>query len=137
MKILRLEKFAFSSVLAILAVCVFVCGVTAGEMRFVIGGILLCLLAIVGFYSAFRGTKSAEMIEQYADERDRFVAMKSATASLKILNFLFFTAGFVLVCLFGVTKESSFLAAGAALWTGIGVMAGTLLVMNLYYEKRL
>lgn len=137
MRILSFEKFAFGCVVIILAVFALGYGLFTGEIQFVTCGILLSFLAAVNIYLASRKPSPAGMVDQYADERDRYVAMKSATATLKVLNILFFTAGFVLVCLFGLTKELSFLAAGVTLWAGIAVMVGTLLVMNLYYEKRL
>lgn len=92
MRILSFEKFAFGCVVIILAVFALGYGLFTGEIEFVTCGILLSFLAAVNIYLASRKPSPAGMVDQYADERDRYVAMKSATATLKVLNILFFTA---------------------------------------------
>lgn len=135
MKIKSRRNFIIAIISTILAVTCLAILFTAFEFRFVITSLFLFIYAIINFILAFSKRGILEEIGGVADERDKFIAMKSGHLTLKILNYVLSTACFISIVLYGAFKNTIFLSSAILLCSIIVLMFIIMLAVNIYYEK--
>lgn len=58
------------------------------QLRFLLSALLAVSISLVSFYFAFTHRGIEEELSRYADERDRYLAIKSGHATVRIMNYL-------------------------------------------------
>ena len=58
------------------------------QLRFLLSALLAVSISLVSFYFAFTHRGIKEELSRYADERDRYLAIKSGHATVRIMNYL-------------------------------------------------
>lgn len=134
-RICNKRAFVTALVTTVLAAACFAAAFVQRQLRFALGGLLLLVWSASAFYSAFH-KETLENTDVQADERDRYIAMKSSKGALQIVNGLLGTGGFVCIVLSSVLQNNILLAIGATLCAVLVVLFFILLACNIYYEKR-
>ena len=58
------------------------------QLRFLLSALLAVSISLVSFYFAFTHRGIEEELSRYADERDRYLVIKSGHATVRIMNYL-------------------------------------------------
>ena len=96
----------------------------------------LLSISLVNFYFAFTHRGIEEELSRYADERDRYLAIKSGHATVRIMNYLLLGGCWIALVLYGFTKSALALSVAATLCGVLIAMFIIMLGVNLYYERR-
>lgn len=105
------------------------------ELRFLIGSALLVVLAAMNFIRRFSGWDILEELEESADERDIYLAMRSSHISARILNYVLYTVFFINIVLYGVFKSTIFITVAGTLCVVLMLTFIVFLCVNHYLEK--
>ena len=118
--------------LGILCLCVFL--LQDQERRFLMAGMILLAWSAVSFFSAFTKSSFVKQAERTADERDRYLVLKSSHSALRLINALIGIACLVCVVLYAIFQWDVLLVVTITLCITLFLMFFTLLFTNLYYE---
>lgn len=121
-----------TSVLGILCVCVFFA--QDMERRFLAAGILLLAWSAVSFFSAFTKSSLVKQAERAADERDRYLVMKSSHKTLRLTNFFIGAACLACVVLYAIFRWEVLLVVTITLCAILFLMFFIFLFTDFYYE---
>ncbi len=124
---------AVTLILGILCLCVFF--VQDMERRFLAAGILLLAWSAVSFFSAFTKSSLVKQTERAADERDRYLVMKSSHKALRLTNSLIGAICLVCIVLYAIFRWDVLLVVTITLCATLFLMLFILLFTNLYYES--
>jgi uncharacterized membrane protein len=105
------------------------------EIKFLIAAAIAFGLAVVEIFLYRKDKDSKDVFLENADERDLYIAMKSAQNTLRLINYICWVFGVLFLALYGITSNILFMTIGLTLFTLIIVMLITLIVNNYYYEK--
>lgn len=104
------------------------------NLRYIIGAILLLILAILSYNFAFSEKDISAEISGFSDERDHHITMKSCQMMVRIVNYVLFAVCQVCLILYGAFKLSVFLIIGSTLGGVLLLMFIVTLFMLSYYE---
>ena len=99
------------------------------QLRFLLSALLAVSISLVSFYFAFTHRGIEEELSRYADERDRYLAVR-------IMNYLLLGGCWIALVLYGFTKSALALSVAATLCGVLIAMFIIMLGVNLYYERR-
>ena len=106
------------------------------QLRFLLSALLAVSISLVSFYFAFTHRGIEEELARYADERDRYLAIKSGHATVRIMNYLLLGGCWIALVLYGFTKSALALSVAATLCGVLIAMFIIMLGVNFYYERR-
>ena len=110
------------------------------QLRFLLSALLAVSISLVSFYFAFTHRGIEEELSRYADERDRYLAIKSGHATVRIMNYLLLGGCWIGLLLYGIcksfTKSALALSVAATLCGVLIAMFIIMLGVNFYYERR-
>jgi hypothetical protein len=136
MRIYNLKHFITAVTCVVLSI-ILLCISFWGEfnLKYIIGALLLIVLAIVDFIFSLKKDDNKAEKASLADERDRYVVMKSGRKTLQITNWIL--GGLITICvvLYGITRQKAFIVASMVFCLVILIMFVVLLIVNTYYEK--
>lgn len=136
MKIKNRRQFILGILFVIIAfLCFGVIIIDHFEIRFLISGILSILLASYNFIYALLQKGVIEEITSETDERDIYLAMKSAHATIKITNYLLYAGCLISLILYNIYKVTVFMTLGITFSVIILALLIISLIVNRYYEK--
>ena len=107
------------------------------EWRFLSAGILLLALSAVNFKKAFSRSGMTEKLSENVDERDVYITMKSSRSTLKILNYVLYTACFAALILYGFFKLQIYITIALTLCAVLVSLFLIMLFVNIYYDKHI
>ena len=119
--------------LGILCVCVFL--LQNQERRFLMAGMILLVWSAVSFFSAFTKSSLVKQADRAADERDRYLVMKSSHKTLRLTNSLIGAICLACVVLYVIFRWDVLLVVTITLCATLFLMFFILLFTNLYYES--
>ncbi|HHW58130.1 hypothetical protein V7D15_10990 [Thermoanaerobacter thermohydrosulfuricus] len=105
------------------------------EIKYLISIILAFGLVAINIFLATKNVGFKNISFENADERDLYIAMKSAQSTLKFINDICLVFVFSFLILYGVTNNFIFMVMGLTLFALIVIMFITLLITQSYYEK--
>lgn len=123
---------AVTLILGVICLCVFF--LQDQERRFLIAGMILLAWSAVSFFSAFTKSSFVKQAERTADERDRYLVLKSSHSALRLINALIGSACLVCVVLYAIFQWDVLLVITITLCAILFLMFFALLFTNLYYE---
>ena len=137
MRMIKDKRSFFTGLLAaVLAIgCFAILCFSGFEWRICIVGVIALLWACVSFSISFTNQSSTKMLEKATDERDKYIAMKSAQATLKIINYLCSAFCFICLVLYGIFKNATFIVVAVVLCSVLLTLFITMLFTSMYYEK--
>lgn len=135
MKVLNKRGFIIGITTAVLAIICFAAYFDYSEQRLMISGALLIALSAVNFIRAFSKKGVLEESAENADERDRYLVMKSSHLVVKIMNYVICSFTFVFIILYAIYKFPYFLVIAGTLCAVLILMFIVLMVVNIYLEK--
>lgn len=135
MKVLNKRGFIIGITTAVLAIICFAAYFDYSEQRLMISGALLIALSAVNFIRAFSKKGVLEESAENADERDRYLVMKSSHLVVKIMNYVICSFTFVFIILYAIYKFPYFLVIAGTLCAVLIIMFIVLMVVNIYLEK--
>lgn len=135
MKVLNKRGFIIGITTAVLAIICFAAYFDYSEQRLMISGALLIALSAVNFIRAFSKKGVLEESAENADERDRYLVMKSSHLVVKIMNYVICSFTFVFIILYAIYKFPYFLLIAGTLCAVLILMFIVLMVVNIYLEK--
>ena len=106
------------------------------QLRFLLSALLAVSISLVSFYFAFTHRGIEEELSRYADERDRYLVIKSGHATVRSMNYLQLGGCWIALVLYGFTKSALALSVAATLCGVLIAMFIIMLGVNLYYERR-
>lgn len=83
--------------------------------RFLLAAVLLAALALVNYSRSLSQKGVLEELEQQADERDRYLVMKTSHILLQITNYVLCGATFLFLATYGAWKSPILLAVAITL----------------------
>lgn len=83
--------------------------------RFLLAAVLLAALALVNYSRSLSQKGVLEELEQQADERDRYLVMKTSHILLQIANYVLCGATFLFLAAYGAWKSPILLAVAITL----------------------
>jgi hypothetical protein len=105
------------------------------EIKYLISTILAFGLVAINIFLITRNVYFKNISFENADERDLYIAMKSAQSTLKFTDDICLVFVFFFLILYGVTNNFIFMIMGLTLFALIVIMFITLLISQSYYEK--
>ncbi|MGB9780307.1 hypothetical protein SAMN02745195_02434 [Thermoanaerobacter uzonensis DSM 18761] len=105
------------------------------EIKFLIAAAFAFGLVVISIFLARKNEVFKDVLLKNADERDLYIAMKSAQGTLKFINNICWVFGVLFLVLYGITSNFLFMVMGLTLFALIVVMFITLLISQNYYEK--
>lgn len=120
--------------LGVICLCVFF--LRDQERRFLMAGMILLVWSAVSFFSALTKGSFVKQAERTADERDRYLVLKSSHSALHLINALIGSACLVCVVLYAIFQWDVLLVVTITLCVILFLMFFALLFANLYYEAR-
>lgn len=137
MKIKNVRSLASGILLMLLAAaCACRLLLTGFQLRVLLSALLAVSLSLVSFYLAFTHRGIEEELSRYTDERDRYLAVKSGHATVRIMNYLLLGGCWMALVLYGLTKSALALSVAVTLCGVLIAMFIIMLGVNLYYERR-
>lgn len=106
-----------------------------GQIKDVLFSVALLIIGLVGFIRAFSKQATREDKIEEADERNRFVSLKSKAKSFDILQVLLLVAAILFAVVYKVTGNIAwipFLISAAVLWNVSFLLD---IIASVYYEK--
>lgn len=85
------------------------------DNRFLLAAVLLAALALVNYSRSLSQKGVLEELEQQADERDRYLVMKTSHILLQITNYVLCGATFLFLVAYGAWKSPILLAVAITL----------------------
>lgn len=135
MKVLNKRGFIIGITTAVLAIICFAAYFDYSEQRLMMSGALLIALSAVNFIRAFSKKGVLEESAENADERDRYLVMKSSHLVVKIMNYVICCFTFVFIILYAIYKFPFFIIVAGTLCAVLILMFIVLMVVNIYLEK--
>lgn len=134
-KITNKKHFITGLISTVLAItCMIVSLLNVENLRYIIGAVLLVILAIISYYFAFSKKDISAEIAVCSDERDRHITMKSCQTMVRIMNYILFTVCQACLVLYGAFKLSAFLIVAITL-SGVLILMFVVTLFTLsYYE---
>lgn len=115
--------------------CIIVALLNTQNLRFIIGAVILLVLAAVNYRYAFSKKDVAEEILGFADERERYIAMKSCQAMVQIVNYLLLGGCQLSLILYGAFRLPAFLIVAITLCSVLVLMFVVTLLANMYFDR--
>lgn len=137
MKKIKNKKDFFTGIIAIAisAICFSSMIFSGLHMRLLIAGMIAFVWSIYSFISAVSYKGILEELETAADERDKYLVIKSSHKTLRIMNGVLSGCCFISLALLGVLQLPIFLSIGATLCGVLALLFIVMLCTNAYYEK--
>lgn len=135
MKIKNRRGFAAGIITFLLGMASIIFYVISKEQRFFISSILLIVFSLTNLNNAFTKKGILEELEDTADERDLYVAMRTSHVLLKITNYVLCTFTFLFLIAYSAWKASSFLIISMTLCAVTVFIFIAFLCINIYFEK--
>ena len=104
--------------------------------RFLLAAVLLAALALANYSRAFTQKGFLEELEQQADERDRYLAMKTSHILLQISNYVLCGATFLFLAAYGAWKSPVLLAVAITLCATLLFLFVGMLIINVRLEHQ-
>ena len=102
--------------------------------RFLLAAVLLAALALVNYSRSLSQKGVLEELEQQADERDRYLVMKTSHILLQITNYVLCGATFLFLVAYGAWKSPILLAVAITLCAILlFLFIGTLIILSLIH----
>ena len=124
---------AVTLILGVISLCVFM--LQDQERRFLMAGMILLAWSAVSFFSAFTKSSLVKQADRAADERDRYLVMKSSPKTLRLTNSLIGAVCLACVVLYAIFRWDVLLVVTITLCATLFLMFFILLFTNLYYES--
>lgn len=124
---------AVTLILGVISLCVFM--LQDQERRFLMAGMILLAWSAVSFFSAFTKSSLVKQADRAADERDRYLVMKSSHKALRLTNSLIGAICLACVVLYAIFRWDVLLVVTITLCATLFLMFFILLFTNLYYES--
>lgn len=125
---------AITAILALLCLVLF--PVTGFTVRFLISAVILLAWSAVNLSIAFTKKGILEELAGCADERDRYLAMRTSHRALQLLNHILCGACFVSLVLYGALRLSGCLVVAATLCGVLVLLFLLTLCVNVWEERR-
>lgn len=103
--------------------------------RFLVSTLLLAIIAIFNFVSAFSKKGFLEELSSEVDERDVYVVMKTSQLTIKIINYVLCTLVFVFLLAYAALKLQFLIVIAITLCGILILMFIVSLCVNIYFEK--
>lgn len=104
--------------------------------RFLLAAVLLAALALVNYSRSLSQKGVLEELEQQADERDRYLVMKTSHILLQITNYVLCGATFLFLAAYGAWKSPILLAVAITLCTILLFLFIGTLIINARLEHQ-
>ena len=104
--------------------------------RFLLAAVLLAALALVNYSRSLSQKGVLEELEQQADERDRYLVMKTSHILLQITNYVLCGATFLFLVAYGAWKSPILLAVAITLFAILLFLFIGTLIINTRLEHQ-
>lgn len=136
-KIKSKKNFVYGVVSSIFAVACLI-SISAGfKWRSFAAGIILLVLSAVNYKVAFSHRGIIEETAENTDERDIYIIMKSSRSTIKIFNYVLYTACFVSLILYGFLKSRIYIVTALVLCAVLAALFLIMLFVNIYYDRHI
>lgn len=109
---------------------------SGADNRFLLGTVLLAALALVNYSRAFTQKGVLEDLEAQADERDRYLTMKTSHLLLQMTNYVLCGATFLFLVAYGAWKSPILLAVAITLCATLLFLFLGMLIINIRLEHQ-